>query len=194
MSLRLFTSESVTEGHPDKISDQISDAVLDAMLTQDTEARVAVETLVTTGLVHVAGEVKTRGYVEIPNVVRKTLLDIGYNSSVHGFDGEFCGVSISVGEQSPEIYEGVFQSLEVREGTARDARDAGRPRGPGRALRPDRPGLARLPFERPADLELAAVAGLVLRDDPQRSTAVRRIAPGDGCVGGGCGQEQQPQE
>ncbi|MFF0989710.1 methionine adenosyltransferase [Kocuria nitroreducens] len=122
--LRLFTSESVTEGHPDKICDQISDAILDDLLRQDAESSVAVETMVTTGLVHVAGEVKTRGYVEIPNVVRKTLLDIGYNSSVHGFDGEFCGVSISVGEQSPEIYEGVFQSLEVREGTARDARDA----------------------------------------------------------------------
>ena len=122
--LRLFTSESVTEGHPDKICDQISDSILDDLLRQDPESSVAVETMVTTGLVHVAGEVKTRGYVEIPNVVRKTLLDIGYNSSVHGFDGEFCGVSISVGEQSPEIYEGVFQSLEVREGTARDARDA----------------------------------------------------------------------
>jgi S-adenosylmethionine synthetase len=122
--LRLFTSESVTEGHPDKICDQISDSILDVLLRQDPESSVAVETMVTTGLVHVAGEVKTRGYVEIPNVVRKTLLDIGYNSSVHGFDGEFCGVSISVGEQSPEIYEGVFQSLEVREGTARDARDA----------------------------------------------------------------------
>ncbi|MFI7579050.1 methionine adenosyltransferase [Kocuria sp. M1N1S27] len=122
--LRLFTSESVTEGHPDKICDQISDSILDDLLRQDPESSVAVETMVTTGLVHVAGEVKTRGYVEIPNVVRKTLLDIGYNSSVHGFDGEFCGVSISVGEQSPEIYEGVFQSLELREGTARDARDA----------------------------------------------------------------------
>jgi S-adenosylmethionine synthetase len=122
--LRLFTSESVTEGHPDKICDQISDSILDDLLRQDPESSVAVETMVTTGLVHVAGEVKTRGYVEIPNVVRKTLLDIGYNSSAHGFDGEFCGVSISVGEQSPEIYEGVFQSLEVREGTARDARDA----------------------------------------------------------------------
>jgi S-adenosylmethionine synthetase len=122
--LRLFTSESVTEGHPDKICDQISDSILDDLLRQDPESSVAVETMVTTGLVHVAGEVKTRGYVEIPNVVRKTLLDIGYNSSVHGFDGEFCGVSISVGEQSPQIYEGVFQSLEVREGTARDARDA----------------------------------------------------------------------
>ncbi|MFI7482324.1 methionine adenosyltransferase [Kocuria sp. M1R5S2] len=122
--LRLFTSESVTEGHPDKICDQISDSILDDLLRQDPESSVAVETMVTTGLVHVAGEVKTRGYVEIPNVVRKTLLDIGYNSAVHGFDGEFCGVSISVGEQSPEIYEGVFNSLEVREGTAVDARDA----------------------------------------------------------------------
>lgn len=122
--LRLFTSESVTEGHPDKICDQISDSILDELLRQDPESSVAVETMVTTGLVHVAGEVKTRGYVEIPSVVRKTLLDIGYNSSVHGFDGEFCGVSISVGEQSPEIYEGVFRSLEVREGRATDPRDA----------------------------------------------------------------------
>ncbi|GGG59226.1 S-adenosylmethionine synthase [Kocuria dechangensis] len=122
--LRLFTSESVTEGHPDKICDQISDSILDDLLRQDPESSVAVETMVTTGLVHVAGEVKTRGYVEIPSVVRKCLLDIGYNSSVHGFDGEFCGVSISVGEQSREIYEGVFKSLEVREGTAVDARDA----------------------------------------------------------------------
>jgi S-adenosylmethionine synthetase len=122
--LRLFTSESVTEGHPDKICDQISDSILDDLLRQDPESSVAVETMVTTGLVHVAGEVKTRGYVEIPSLVRKCLLDIGYNSSVHGFDGEFCGVSISVGEQSREIYEGVFKSLEVREGTAVDARDA----------------------------------------------------------------------
>lgn len=122
--LRIFTSESVTEGHPDKICDQISDTILDALLTEDPESSVAVETMVTTGLVHVAGEVKTDAYVDSPHIVRKTLLDIGYNSSVHGFDGEFCGVSISVGEQSNEIYEGVFTSLEERTGTAKDPRDA----------------------------------------------------------------------
>ena len=91
-NLRQFTSESVTEGHPDKICDQISDAILDAMLTEDPNARVAVETMVTTGLVHVAGEVSTTGYVEIPAIVRKTVLDIGYNSSSIGFDGASCGV------------------------------------------------------------------------------------------------------
>ncbi|MDO4919436.1 methionine adenosyltransferase [Kocuria sp.] len=121
--LRIFTSESVTEGHPDKICDQISDSILDALLSEDPQSSVAVETMVTTGLVHVAGEVKTDAYVDIPHIVRKTLLDIGYNSSVHGFDGEFCGVSISVGEQSNEIYDGVFTSLEERTGVARDPRD-----------------------------------------------------------------------
>ena len=122
--LRIFTSESVTEGHPDKICDQISDSILDALLAKDPQSSVAVETMVTTGLVHVAGEVKTDAYVEIPHIVRSCLLDIGYNSAVHGFDGEFCGVSISVGEQSREIYEGVFNSLEERSGQARDPRDA----------------------------------------------------------------------
>ena len=122
--LRIFTSESVTEGHPDKICDQISDSILDALLSEDPQSSVAVETMVTTGLVHVAGEVKTDAYVEIPHIVRKTLLDIGYNSAVHGFDGEFCGVSISVGEQSNEIYDGVFNSLEERTGIAKDPRDA----------------------------------------------------------------------
>ena len=121
--LRIFTSESVTEGHPDKICDQISDSILDALLTEDPESSVAVETMVTTGLVHVAGEVKTKAYVEIPHIVRKCLLDIGYNSSVHGFDGEFCGVSISVGEQSSEIHDGVYNSLESRSGVAKDPRD-----------------------------------------------------------------------
>ena len=121
--LRLFTSESVTEGHPDKICDQISDAILDAMLAQDPDSRVAVETLTTTGLVHVAGEVTTNGYVEIPEIVRKTILDIGYDSSANGFDGARCGVSVSIGQQSQEISDGVFNSLEVREGTAKDPRD-----------------------------------------------------------------------
>lgn len=112
--LRQFTSESVTEGHPDKICDQISDAILDAMLAQDKDARVAVETMVTTGLVHVAGEVSTSGYVEIPSIVRDTVLGIGYNSSKIGFDGRSCGVSVSIGQQSPDIAQGVDSGLEVR--------------------------------------------------------------------------------
>lgn len=123
-NLRLFTSESVTEGHPDKICDQISDAVLDALLTVDPDSRVAVETLVTTGLVHVVGEVTTEGYVEIPQIVRETILDIGYNSSDKGFDGARCGVSVSIGQQSPEIYDGVFgASVEQREGKQQDPYD-----------------------------------------------------------------------
>jgi S-adenosylmethionine synthetase len=113
--LRQFTSESVTEGHPDKICDQISDAILDAMLAQDSNARVAVETMVTTGLVHVAGEVSTTGYVEIPSIVRDTVLSIGYNSSKIGFDGKSCGVSVSIGQQSPDIAQGVDSGLEVRD-------------------------------------------------------------------------------
>ena len=118
--LRQFTSESVTEGHPDKICDQISDAILDAMLAEDPNARVAVETMVTTGLVHVAGEVSTSGYVEIPAIVRKTVLDIGYNSSSIGFDGASCGVSVSIGQQSPDIAQGVDSGLEVRDGGSSD--------------------------------------------------------------------------
>ena len=114
-ALRQFTSESVTEGHPDKICDQISDAILDAMVTEDLNARVAVETMVTTGLVHVAGEVSTTGYVEIPTIVRETILGIGYNSSKIGFDGESCGVSVSIGQQSPDIAQGVDSGLEVRD-------------------------------------------------------------------------------
>jgi S-adenosylmethionine synthetase len=113
-TLRKFTSESVTEGHPDKICDQISDAILDAMLAQDKDARVAVETMVTTGLVHVAGEVSTSGYVEIPSIVRETVLAIGYNSSKIGFDGKSCGVSVSIGQQSPDIAQGVDSGFEVR--------------------------------------------------------------------------------
>lgn len=118
--LRQFTSESVTEGHPDKVCDQISDAILDAMLAQDKEARVAVETMVTTGLVHVAGEVSTTGYVEIPSIVRETVLGIGYNSSKIGFDGESCGVSISIGQQSPDIAQGVNSGLEARNNGSTD--------------------------------------------------------------------------
>ncbi|MBD7994220.1 methionine adenosyltransferase [Arthrobacter sp. Sa2CUA1] len=122
--LRLFTSESVTEGHPDKICDQISDAILDGLLRADPESRVAVETLVTTGLVHVAGEVTTEGYVEIPQLVRDTILEIGYDSSANGFDGARCGVSVSIGQQSPEIASRVFNSVENRSGSAVDPLDA----------------------------------------------------------------------
>lgn len=120
MSLRQFTSESVTEGHPDKICDRISDSILDAMLEQDPGARVAVETLVTTGLVHVAGEVTTSGYVEIPQIVREAVREVGYTSSEMGFDAASCGVSVSIGQQSPDIASGVDASLEVREGAAGD--------------------------------------------------------------------------
>lgn len=111
-ALRLFTSESVTEGHPDKVCDQISDGILDAILSQDPAARVAVETLVTKGLVHVAGEVTTSGYVEIPDIIRDTVNRIGYNSSEVGFDGKSCGVSVSIGSQSPEIADLVFSHAE----------------------------------------------------------------------------------
>ncbi len=116
MSARLFTSESVTEGHPDKICDQISDAILDALLTQHPRSRVAVETLVTTGLVHVAGEVTTEAYVEIPSIVRETVLAIGYDSSTKGFDGASCGVEVSIGQQSPDIAQGVDTAYENRTG------------------------------------------------------------------------------
>ena len=121
--LRLFTSESVTEGHPDKICDQISDAILDALLAADPESRVAVETMATTGLVHVAGEVTTDAYVEIPQIVRETILGIGYDSSANGFDGARCGVSVSIGQQSNDIAGGVFNSLEAREGRQEDDYD-----------------------------------------------------------------------
>lgn len=118
--MRQFTSESVTEGHPDKICDRISDTILDAMLAQDPGARVAVETLVTTGLVHVAGEVSTSGYVEIPQLVRDAVREIGYTSSEMGFDASSCGVSVSIGQQSPDIAGGVDTSLEVRSGSDAD--------------------------------------------------------------------------
>jgi S-adenosylmethionine synthetase len=111
---RLFTSESVTEGHPDKIADQISDTILDAMLAQDPNSRVAVETLITTGQVHVAGEVTTSGWVDIPHLVRERILEIGYDSSKKGFDGASCGVSISIGSQSPDIAQGVDDAYETR--------------------------------------------------------------------------------
>jgi S-adenosylmethionine synthetase len=122
--LRLFTSESVTEGHPDKICDQISDSILDALLAEDPNSRVAVETLVTTGLVHVAGEVTTSGYVDIPGIVRKRITDIGYTSSDVWFDGRSCGVEISIGSQSPDIAQGVDSAQEAREENSTDADDA----------------------------------------------------------------------
>ena len=124
MARRLFTSESVTEGHPDKIADQISDGVLDALLTDDPRSRVAVETLITTGQVHVAGEVTTQTYADIPSIVREIILDIGYDSSKKGFDGASCGVSVSIGSQSPDIAQGVDQAIEQRAGQAGDALDA----------------------------------------------------------------------
>ncbi len=118
--LRLFTSESVTEGHPDKICDQISDGILDALLAVDPHSRVAVETLVTTGLVHVAGEVTTTGYVDIPTIVRDLITGIGYNDSSVSFDGRTCGVEVSIGAQSPDIAQGVDLALEARTGTDDD--------------------------------------------------------------------------
>jgi S-adenosylmethionine synthetase len=122
-NIRYFTSESVTEGHPDKICDQISDAILDNLIAQDPGSRVAVETLVTTGLVHVAGEITTEGYAEIPDIVRSKLLEIGYNSSDIGFDGTSCGVSVSIGRQSADIALGVDSSFEVNAGSAEDNYD-----------------------------------------------------------------------
>lgn len=128
-NLRLFSSESVTEGHPDKICDSISDSILDAMLAQDSESMVAVETVVTTGLVHVVGEVRTKSYVDIPGIVRSRLKEIGFDSSEKGFDGKTCGVSISIGEQSSDINDGVTTSLEARssdgEVEAEDLKGAG---------------------------------------------------------------------
>ncbi len=114
MSRRLFTSESVTEGHPDKIADAISDAILDALLAEDPSSRVAVETLITTGQVHIAGEVTTTTYADIPSIVRQKILEIGYDSSKKGFDGESCGVSVSIGAQSPDIAQGVDTAYEQR--------------------------------------------------------------------------------
>jgi S-adenosylmethionine synthetase len=121
---RLFTSESVTEGHPDKIADQISDGVLDALLTEDPRSRVAVETLITTGQVHVAGEVTTKAYADIPSIVRETILRIGYDSSKKGFDGASCGVNVAIGAQSPDIAQGVDSAIELRSGASESALDA----------------------------------------------------------------------
>jgi len=124
MTKRLFTSESVTEGHPDKIADQISDAILDSLLAQDAKSRVAVETLITTGQVHVAGEVTTKGYADVMGIVRDTVLEIGYDSSDKGFDGNSCGVSISLGQQSSDIAQGVNSAMENRVSSSVDPLDA----------------------------------------------------------------------
>ncbi|WP_216388997.1 methionine adenosyltransferase [Arcanobacterium phocae] len=123
MTLQPFTSESVTEGHPDKVCDKIADSILDALLAQDPQSRVAVETMVTTGLVHVAGEVTTEGYVEILDIARAAIKDIGYTSSQIGFDGASCGVSVSIDQQSPDIAGSVDTSLEVRSGEETDELD-----------------------------------------------------------------------
>jgi S-adenosylmethionine synthetase len=112
----LFTSESVTEGHPDKMADQISDAILDAIIEQDPQGRVACETLVTTGQVHVVGEISTNCYVDIPKIIRNTVKDIGYTRAKYGFDCATCGILVSLDEQSPDIAQGVNQALEAREG------------------------------------------------------------------------------
>ncbi|MBW4720972.1 methionine adenosyltransferase [Saccharothrix obliqua] len=122
-SSRLFTSESVTEGHPDKICDAISDSILDALLTKDPRSRVAVETLITTGQVHVAGEVTTETYADIPSIVREKILEIGYDSSAKGFDGRSCGVNVAIGSQSPDIAQGVDTAYENRVGGADDEID-----------------------------------------------------------------------
>ncbi len=123
MARRLFTSESVTEGHPDKMADQISDAILDGMLKGDPHSRVAVETLITTGQVHVAGEVTTDTYVDLPGIIREKILEIGYDSSAKGFDGASCGVQVSIGSQSPDIALGVGDAFEHREGEGTDELD-----------------------------------------------------------------------
>ncbi len=123
MTDRLFTSESVTEGHPDKIADAISDAVLDSLLSQDPKSRVACETLITTGQVHVAGEVTTNGYADVMSLVRETVLNIGYDSSEKGFDGNSCGVSVSLGSQSQDIAAGVDHAVEERVSKSTDPFD-----------------------------------------------------------------------
>ena len=123
---RLFTSESVTEGHPDKMCDAISDSILDALLEQDRLSRVAVETMVTTGQVHVAGEVTTSGYVDIPGLVRDRILEIGYDSSAKGFDGASCGVNVAIGAQSPDIAQGVDTAYEAPRRVGATTRSTGR--------------------------------------------------------------------
>ena len=123
MSKRLFTSESVTEGHPDKMADQISDAILDDLLKQDPRSRVAVETMLTTGQVHVAGEVTTSGFADVVGIVRRAVNGIGYDSSIKGFDGSSCGIQVSIGQQSPDIAQGVNDAIEEREGGSDDPLD-----------------------------------------------------------------------
>jgi S-adenosylmethionine synthetase len=123
MAKRLFTSESVTEGHPDKIADQISDAILDSLIGQDKKSRVAVETLITSGQVHVAGEVTTDAYADVTGIIRETVLNIGYDSSVKGFDGNSCGVSVSIGQQSQDIAQGVDDAYENRVASSVDPLD-----------------------------------------------------------------------
>src|SRR6187455_3341320 len=118
MTTYTFTSESVTEGHPDKMADQVSDAVLDAILAEDPEGRVACETLLTTGLCVVAGEITTSAYVDIPRLARETIKESGYDNALYGFDGGTCGVIVSIDEQSPNIAQGVDTSEEVRGGIA----------------------------------------------------------------------------
>jgi len=123
MAKRLFTSESVTEGHPDKIADQISDAILDSLIGQDKKSRVAVETLITTGQVHVAGEVTTDAYADVTGIIRETVINIGYDSSDKGFDGNSCGVSVSIGQQSQDIAQGVDDAYENRVASSVDPLD-----------------------------------------------------------------------
>ena len=123
MAKRLFTSESVTEGHPDKIADQISDAILDSLIGQDKKSRVAVETLITTGQVHVAGEVTTDAYADVTGIIRETVINIGYDSSAKGFDGNSCGVSVSIGQQSQDIAQGVDDAYENRVASSVDPLD-----------------------------------------------------------------------
>ena len=134
MAKRLFTSESVTEGHPDKICDQISDAVLDAILAQDPDARVACETTATTGLVHVMGEITTSCYVDIPKIARQVVKEIGYDRAKFGFDCDTCAVVTSIDEQSPDIAMGVDKCLEAKEGEP-GRRPGQRGRGPGHDVR-----------------------------------------------------------
>ena len=123
MSGRLFTSESVTEGHPDKMADQISDAILDDLLAQDPKSRVAVETMLTTGQIHVAGEVTTNGFADVMALVRTVVCEIGYDSSEKGFDGNSCGISVSIGAQSPDIAQGVDDAFEERVSGSSDPLD-----------------------------------------------------------------------
>ncbi len=125
MAHRIFTSESVTEGHPDKICDQISDAVLDAIIAQDPDARVACETTVSTGLVHIMGEITTSCYVDIPKIAREVIQDIGYDRAKFGFDCDTCGVISNIDEQSADIALGVDKSLEAKEGALTDDLDNG---------------------------------------------------------------------